>query len=240
MLERRVSARTAALDAANRELEAFSYTVSHDLRSPLRQMTALAGLLRQELSGAAPPSSRELVDRILDSAAHMNELIEAMLELAHTAHAPLDLVDVNLNESLDRALAAVATDTAGRAIEWKRRPLPHALGDAVLVGQVLINLLSNAVKYTRGRSPAIIEIGQRSGRTEEVVIFVRDNGAGFDMRRAGDLFGEFRRMHDPAAFEGTGIGLATAHRIVTRHGGNIWADAAVDKGATFYFSLRRP
>jgi light-regulated signal transduction histidine kinase (bacteriophytochrome) len=200
-------------------------------------MTVLAGLLRQELSGAAPPSSCELVDRILDSAARMNELIEAMLELAHTAHAPLDLADVNLNEALDRALAAVAIE--GRAIEWKRHRLPHALGDAVLLGQVLINLLSNAVKYTRGRTPAIIEIGQRSGRTEEVVIFVRDNGAGFDMRRAGDLFGEFRRMHDPAAFEGTGIGLATAHRIVTRHGGNIWADAAVDKGATFYFSLRR-
>ena len=238
-LESRVTQRTAALDATNRELEAFSFTVSHDLRAPLRQMSVLAGLMKEELiAGTATDMVASIADRILVSTANMDALIGAMLEFARTARAQLNLVDTDLEVVLEEALAKVQPDAGRRDISWRRTRLPHALGDALLLGQVFVNLLSNAIKYSRGRAPAIIEVGPRDGRTGEIVIFVRDNGAGFDMHRAGDLFGVFKRLHDSSKFEGTGVGLATAHRIVTRHGGAIWADAAVDEGATFYFSLR--
>jgi light-regulated signal transduction histidine kinase (bacteriophytochrome) len=146
---------------------------------------------------------------------------------------------MDLEPVLAEALEAVAPDVTGRNIEWHRGSLPRVHGDAGLLRQVLVNLLSNAIKYTRTRPAARIEIGHREGRAEEAVIFVRDNGVGFDSRRAGELFGVFKRLHSAKEFEGTGVGLAHAHRIIARHGGSMWAEAAVDRGATFYFGLRR-
>jgi signal transduction histidine kinase len=238
-LETRVTQRTAALDAANRELEAFSFSVSHDLRAPLRHIAGFAELLASEVGQQTSADARALCGRIIDSTQHMHRLIEALLELARMGRTPLQLADIDLEKVLDEALEAVAPETATRNMEWRRSRLPHVLGDGVLLRQVLINLLSNAIKYTRTRNPAIIEIGQRSGRADEVVVFVKDNGVGFDLRRAGELFGVFKRLHGAEAFEGIGIGLANVHRIITRHGGSIWADAAVERGATFFFSLRR-
>ena len=237
-LETRVAQRTAALDAANRELEAFSFSVSHDLRAPLRHMIGFADLLMAGESARMSDDGRMLCKRILTSASRMNLLIEALLEFARVGRVPLQLVELDLEAVLDEALEAVAPETRGRNIEWRRTRLPQVRGDRVLLRQVLVNLLSNAIKYSRTRSPAIIEIGQRSGRADEVVIYVKDNGVGFDLRQAGEIFGVFKRLHTAESFEGTGIGLANAQRIISRHGGTIWADAAVECGASFFFSLR--
>lgn len=238
-LETRVAQRTAALDAANRELEAFSYSVSHDLRAPLRHITGFAELLLADSSRDVSEDGRHVAGRILAASQQMNRLIEALLEFARVGRTPLQLQEVDLEALLESALEELEIDIRGRNIEWRRNGLPRVRGDATLLRQVLANLLSNAIKYTRTRQPAIIEIGQRPGRAAEVVIFVKDNGVGFDVRRAGELFGVFKRLHAADVFEGTGIGLANAHRIITRHGGSIWAEAALDRGATFYFSLQR-
>jgi hypothetical protein len=239
-LETRVAQRTAALDAANKELEAFSFSVSHDLRAPLRHITGFAKLLETSAGPQLNGESRMLLGHITDATERMNQLIEALIEFARTSRADLACVAVDLEKLLDEALASVHADTKGRSIQWQRSLLPTARGDATLLRQVFVNLLSNAIKYTRTRDPAVIEIGARSGRADEVVIFVRDNGVGFDVRHADGLFGVFRRFHHADEFEGTGIGLANAHRIVTRHGGAIWAEAAINRGATFFFSLPGP
>jgi signal transduction histidine kinase len=238
-LEQRVAQRTAGLDAVNKELEAFSFSVSHDLRAPLRHIAGFADLLEQNAGATLDAENRGFLTHILGATKQMNGLIDALLDLARTSRTELNLVEVDLETVLDEALAAVHADTRGRNIQWQRSRLPLVRADAVLVRQVLINLLSNAIKYSRGRDPAIIEIGTRRGRAEEAVIFVRDNGVGFDVRQASELFGAFRRLHRADEFEGIGIGLANAHRIVTRHGGSIWAEAAVGAGATFLFSLTR-
>lgn len=237
-LETRVTQRTAALDAANRELEAFSFSVSHDLRAPLRHISGYAELIQAADLLQSPAEAQEIATRIVVAARYMNRLIEALLELAHIGRTPLELRPLELDQVLDEALEGVAPDTTGRRIEWRRGPLPRVLGDVPLLRQVLVNLLSNAIKYTRTREQAVIEIGHRPGRVAEVVVFVKDNGVGFDVGRAGELFGVFKRLHTAEGFEGTGIGLANAHRIISRHGGSIWADASVDNGATFFFSLR--
>jgi signal transduction histidine kinase len=236
-LELRVVQRTASLQAANKELEAFSFSVSHDLRAPLRHITGFAELLEQHAGGALDADCRGFLAHILESAKRMDRLIDALLELARTTRADLNLVAVDMELVLDEALAAVHADTRGRNIQWQRTRLPTVRADPTLIRQVLVNLLSNAIKYTRTRDPAVIEIGTRRGRAEEAVIFVRDNGVGFDVRQATELFGAFRRLHRADEYEGIGVGLANAHRIVTRHGGAIWAEAAVGAGATFFFSV---
>jgi signal transduction histidine kinase len=238
-LETRVIQRTSSLDAANRELEAFSYSVSHDLRTPLRHIAAFAQMLEQSSMDRLDENGRNCLRQITTSAAQMDKLIHELLEFARCARSALTLVPLELEPVLDEALAAIAPDAAGRNIEWHRTVLPRVHGDAGLLRQVLVNLLSNAIKYTRTRPAARIEIGHREGRADEAVIFVRDNGVGFDSRRAGELFGVFKRLHSAKEFEGTGVGLAHAHRIISRHGGSMWAEAAVDRGATFYFGLRR-
>jgi hypothetical protein len=169
----------------------------------------------------------------------MNALIDALLELARTSRVEIEFVQADLEKLLDEAIAAVQIDARGRNIQWQRSRLPLVRGDPTLLRQVFVNLLSNALKYTRTRDTAVIELGTRRGRADEVVIFVRDNGVGFDVRRSGELFGAFRRLHSSEQFEGTGVGLANAHRIIARHGGSIWADAEVGRGATFFFSLPR-
>ena len=239
LLESRVEQRTAALDAANRELEAFSFTVSHDLRAPLRRISGFAQLLNESAAATLDEGNLELLTHIIDGAKQMSQMIEALLEFARTSRSEMHFGEVDLDVLVDKAISDLHSDSAGRTIQWQRSALPKVRGDAILLHQVVINLLSNAVKYTRNRDPAVIEIGTREGRNNEVVVFVRDNGVGFDLRYAGKLFGVFQRMHRADEFEGTGIGLANAQRIVTRHGGAIWVDAAVGSGATFQFSLPR-
>jgi len=230
-LESRVTERTAQLEAANRELEAFSYAVSHDLRAPLRAITGFSRMLVEDHAAALGDGQR-LVDRICAATGRMTALIDDLLAFARAASSALD------RRSFD--LAHQAREIAGelREVEPERRVdlvIPDALpaeGDPRLVRVVLENLLRNAWKFTARRDDARIEIGLRDG-----AFFVRDNGAGFDPARAGQLFTPFYRMHTTSEFEGTGIGLATAQRIVHRHGGRIWADAAPDQGATFSFTL---
>jgi len=245
-LETRVQQRTAALDAANKELQAanqeldaFSHSVAHDLRTPLLHISGFAELLVQTAQKQLDAESRDYVSRILLATKRMDELIGALLEFAHLGRTELRMTEVDLDVVLDEALEAVQADMQGRNIQWERTRLPQAQGDPALLRQVLINLISNAVKYTRTREPAVIEMGCRKGRADEIVVFVRDNGVGFDMRHASQLFGLFRRLHRADEFEGTGVGLANAHRIIGRHGGRIWAEAAVGHGATFCFSLLR-
>jgi signal transduction histidine kinase len=239
-LDRRVQERTAALDAANNELEAFSYSVSHDLRAPLRHIDGFAALLAETSAQLLDEEGRRVLQKIRDAAARMHRLIEDLLELSRAGRAELRRAEVDLENLLDEAIHSLQPDLAGRQIEWRRTRLPTALADAGLMRQVFINLLSNALKYSRRRPLALIEIGWREEGAGEIVIYVRDNGVGFDMQHAAHLFGVFRRLHASEEFEGTGIGLASVERIVSRHGGRVWAEAVVDGGATFYFTLPRP
>jgi len=236
-LEMRVEQRTAALDAANKELESFSYSVAHDLRAPLRHISGFADMVREIAGNQLNEECRGFIDKIMGAAKRMDQLIMDLLAFARTARTELAVCETDLESVLDEALQAVHNEIRGRDIQWKREPLPKVRGDPALLRQVFINLISNAIKYTRPRPLAVIEIGYRPGRAHEIVLFVRDNGVGFDMRFAGNLFGVFQRLHGASEFEGTGIGLANVQRIVARHGGRVWAESAVDRGATFYFTL---
>jgi signal transduction histidine kinase len=239
LLETRVAQRTAELDAANKELEAFSFSVSHELQSPLRTIDGLAKKMRGPDSSRQSAGNLTGLDQIIDAAAHMTQLIDALLAFARTSRTEMHFCEVDLDSLVDRAIAALQVETAQRTIDWRRNALPKVHGDPILLYQVLVNLLSNAVKYTRTRAHAVIEVGARDGSHNEAIIFVRDNGVGFDQRYAGKLFGVFQRLHRTDEFEGTGIGLANAQRIITRHGGSIWADATLGGGACFHFSLTR-
>lgn len=235
-LELRVAQRTAALDAANKELESFSYSVAHDLRAPLLHVSGFAELLRETVEPLQLPEAQGHLARILDATRHMNQLIEDLLAFALTAGSELATTDVDPDPMLDAVLEVLQSEISDRNVTWKRKPLPRVRADATLLRQIFANLLTNALKYTRTRPVAVIEIGSEV-RQDEAVLYVRDNGIGFDMQHAHSLFGVFKRLHSLKEYEGTGIGLATVHRIITRHGGRVWAEAAVDKGATFYFTL---
>jgi light-regulated signal transduction histidine kinase (bacteriophytochrome) len=239
LLETRVAQRTAALDAANKELEAFAFSVSHDLQAPLRRINGFAHLLKDSASSPMDSDDRKTLAHVIDASAQMSQLIEALLAFARTSRIEMHFVEVDLDILADKVIAELHNDCMGRVVEWRRAPLPKVRGDATLLHQVLVNLLSNALKYTRTRDKAVIEIGARDGHDNEAVIFVTDNGVGFDMRYAEKLFGVFQRMHRTDEFEGTGIGLANAQRIVTRHGGSISANASLNNGATFCVSLPR-
>jgi signal transduction histidine kinase len=236
-LEQRVTDRTAALHAANEELEAFSYSVSHDLRAPLRHVTGFASLLEGQLGPALDPKARRYLQTITDAAGRMAALIDNLLEFSRMGRAPVSKRRVDLTDVLREAMTEVAAQLNGRRIIWTLPPLPTVDADPALLRQVFVNLLSNAVKYTGTRAEARIEVGVADGAEGEVVIFVRDNGVGFDMAYAHKLFGVFQRLHRSEEFPGTGIGLANVRRIVQRHGGRAWAESALDAGATFYFSL---
>jgi light-regulated signal transduction histidine kinase (bacteriophytochrome) len=237
-LEARVKQLTAALAAANKELELFSFTVSHDLRAPLRRISGFAQLLEETAFLVLDGDNRTFLRQIIDGAAQMDQLIESLLEFYRTTRTELCLGEVDLETLLDESLVLCHAELENRRIEWRRSALPKVCGDKTLLRLVFVNLLSNAIKYSRTRELASIEIGARQ-EPEQTVVFVRDNGVGFDMRYSEKLFGVFQRMHRADEFEGTGIGLATAQRIVTRHGGLMWADAEAGRGATFSFSLPR-
>jgi signal transduction histidine kinase len=232
-----IQRRQAELADANRELEAFGYSVSHDLRAPLRHISSYVRLLQKDAAGPSL-NARSLEDlQILgDAAMRMGSLIDDLLSLSRLGRATMIEQQVSLKRLVEEARQELAPATAGRAIEWVISPLPEVHGDPNLLRNVLVNLLSNAVKYTRPRNPARIEIGSQR-RGNELVCFVRDNGVGFEMEFVDKLFGVFQRLHAAEDFEGTGIGLASVRRIIQRHGGRTWAEGQVDHGATFYFSL---
>jgi PAS domain S-box-containing protein len=236
-LEQRVSERTAQLESANRELEAFSYSVSHDLSAPLRHIAGFVRLLREDLGDTLAGDPAHCLQQIEDAARRMRRLIDDLLEFSRTARAVMKQTPVPLDALVDDVITELSAHLGVRKVVWQREGLGEVLADPVLLRQVLVNLLDNALKYSRPRDPAVIEIGRQEGPGREPVVFVRDNGVGFDMRYADKLFGVFQRLHLEDDFEGTGIGLANVQRIINRHGGRVWAEGKVNGGATFFFSL---
>ncbi len=268
-LEQRVAERTAQLEAANEELQAFSYSVSHDLRAPLRHVMGFVELLQQDAGPSLSEKNLHHLTTISDSAKRMGTLIDDLLDFARVGRAEMQKTEINLDELILETFADFEAELKNRSIVLEIHPLPSVLGDRALLRMVLVNLISNAVKFTGACAKAKIEIGCLTEKQkaeikktetsqapagvpsllsafpisalppEEAVIFVRDNGAGFDPQYAGKLFGVFQRLHSQDDFEGTGIGLANVQRIIHRHGGRVWAEGVVDGGATFYFSLPR-
>jgi PAS domain S-box-containing protein len=228
--------RTAELAASNGELEAFSYTVSHDLRAPLRHITSFVALLDEEAQTSLNEQCRHYMQNISEAAQRMGHLIDDLLTFSRIGRAAMTVRPVSLRRLVDEARTELASETDGRAIDWQIGSLPEVSGDPALLRSVMVNLLSNAIKYTRQCDAARIEVGCRE-EAGEVICFVRDNGAGFDMKFADKLFGVFQRLHRAEDFDGTGIGLASVRRAVHRHGGRTWAEGELARGATFYFSL---
>ncbi len=235
-LERRVQQRTAELQDANRQLESFSYSVSHDLRAPARHVLGFAELLNKRVAESSDPTAQRLARVITDSARRMAQLIDDLLTFSRTSRQELRRGPVDMNNLVAEAVRVLTPEFTGRQIEWSVSPLPNVEGDSSLLAQVWVNLLSNAVKYTRRRDVAQITVGGRRD-ADESVFWVSDNGTGFDMQYVGKLFGVFQRLHREEEFEGTGIGLANVARIVQRHGGRVWAEAEPNVGATFSFSI---
>ncbi len=235
-LERRVQARTAELENANRELEAFSYSVSHDLRAPLRHVDGFADMLRRHAEAGLDEKGRRYLATISESAKSMGTLIDDLLSFSRMGRSEMQHGTVSLESLVAEVRKTVCADVASREIEWEVAPLPDVHGDAAMLRIVVTNLLSNAVKYSRGRTPARIRVGTTE-QGDETVLFVQDNGAGFDMAYQHKLFGVFQRLHSADDFEGTGIGLANVRRIVQRHGGRVWAEGKLGEGATFYVAL---
>jgi len=236
-LEQRVIERTKQLEAANFELEAFSNSVSHDLRAPLRQTIGFVKLLLDEATPVLSEKSLRLLSLVSDSAKRMGNLIDSLLAFSRMGKTEMQKSEIHLESLIRETLNEFQTEISERNIVVTIHPLPALYADRALMRPVLTNLLSNAVKFTSGRTRSRIEIGSIPGNADETVIFIRDNGAGFDPTYSGKLFGVFQRLHSEAEFEGTGIGLANVKRIIHRHGGRVWAEGAVDHGATFYFSL---
>jgi len=235
-LERRVAERTVQLVAANQELDAFSYSVSHDLRTPLRHISGFTDVLVAEHSSQLGPEAQELLKFIQDGSQKMNLMIGDLLNLARLDRLEVVSKMTPLNSLVEDVLKDLKSEIDGRKIDWHIGSLPTVNCDPGLLQQAFTNLLSNAVKYTRRREHAVIEVDQMT-IDGEAVFYVRDNGAGFDSKYAGKLFGAFQRFHTAEEFEGTGVGLATVQRIIRKHGGRIWAEAECGKGATFYFTL---
>ena len=238
-LNRDLQQRAGLLEAANEELETFSYSVSHDLRAPLRHILGYATMLHEEANPALGEKSQQHLTRIKQSATKMSTLIDELLHFSRFSHVELNRESVDLNAIVDSVIRDHNAEVQGRNVVWKHTQLPGAWGDVALLRQVVVNLISNALKYSRLSNPAEIEISVLENDSGETVFFVRDNGVGFDSQHADKLFGVFQRLHKESEFEGTGVGLASVRRIVARHGGKTWADGEVGRGATFYFSLPR-
>jgi PAS domain S-box-containing protein len=235
-LEQRVQKRTQQLELANKELEAFSYSVSHDLRAPLRHINGFVEILRSSAGQTLDQESRGYLETIADSARQMGQLIDDLLAFSRMGRAELRFAPVKLDSIVAESLRELQQETAGREIHWNIQPLPEVQGDSSMLRQVFINLLSNALKYTRTRKVTDIEV-THTETPEEHIISVADNGVGFDNAYAHKLFGVFQRLHPAHEFEGTGIGLAIVRRVIARHGGRVWAEGIVDKGATFSVAL---
>jgi len=236
-MEAKVRERTAELRLANSELEAFTYSASHDLRAPLRRIDGFSSLLEEDFAGQLPAEGKEHLGRIRAGCRQMAQVIDSLLKLSRVMRQELDCREVDLSALAGEIMAGLRDTEPLRKVEFRAEPGLKAEGDKVLLGEVMENLLNNAWKFTGRTAAAVIEFGSLP-RDGETVYFVRDNGKGFDMKYAGKLFQPFQRLHSPADFQGTGIGLTTVQRIIERHGGRIWAESAEDKGAAFYFTLR--
>ena len=236
-LNQELARRAAELEATNKDLESFVYSASHDLRAPLRHVVGYSELLQKQESSSLDDKSRRYIRTILESAKRMGNLIDDLLAFSRIGRAENKKMTVDLQQLVKEVIAELGQETKGRDIAWKLGALPVCYGDRSMLRLVVVNLVSNAVKFTRMRRPAEIEIGCVESNRNEVEVFVRDNGAGFDMQYVNKLFGVFQRLHLAEQFEGTGIGLATVQRIIHRHGGKVRAEGAVDQGAIFYFSL---
>ena len=232
--------RNADLVAANEELEAFSYTVSHDLRAPVRHVSGYAEILREHTKATLDQTGKRYVDLIQESAGRLGELIDRFLAFARMGRADLHVGPVDTNDLVRQVCKDFQRETEGRKIDWQIQDLPAVHADPEMMRQVWFNLISNATKYTRPRDPARIEIGCDASHPGEYLFFVRDNGVGFNMQYAKKLFGVFQRLHRESEFEGTGIGLANVRRIISRHGGQTMAEGTVDGGATVFFTLKKP
>ena len=251
-LERRVAERTAELNVArreleerarqleaiNKELESFSYSVSHDLRAPLRHIHGYAEMLAGDAQSRLSEEGKRCLQVISEAGTEMAQLIDDLLAFSRMGRAEMHEAEVDLDELVQGAIRGLEVETRGRDIRWSIGRLPRVRGDPSMLKQVYANLLGNAVKYTRPRNPALIEVGCANAEDDRAVLFVKDNGVGFDMQYAGKLFGVFQRLHGADEFEGTGVGLASVRRIIGRHGGRVWAEAATGEGASFYFTLK--
>ena len=232
-----LEAKVEQVSEINRELESFSYSVSHDLRAPLRHIAGFSDKLGSHLADLADDSSRHYLDVIGGAARRMSALIEDLLEYSRLGRDAFRTEAVDMDELVEELLKMLESSHEGRSIEWKIAKLPIVVGDEAMLRRVWQNLISNAIKYSAKREHAVIEIGLGDSDRSETVFYVKDNGVGFDMAYSGKLFGVFQRLHKPSEFAGTGIGLANVRRIINRHGGRTWAEAEPNKGATLYFSL---
>jgi PAS domain S-box-containing protein len=239
-LNQQLGNRTTELEAINKELEAFAYSISHDLRAPLRHIVGYTELLQKNASSLLDEKGRRYMATILESAKRMGTLIDDLLAFSRISRAETRETMVSLEQLVKEVQSELWHETEGRNIIWKVGPLPDLYGDRSMLKLALVNLISNAVKFTRTRPQAEIEIGCNDGQKDGMVVFIRDNGVGFDMKYVNKLFGVFQRLHRTEEFEGTGIGLATVQRIIHRHGGKVWAEGLVGAGASFYLSLPKP
>jgi two-component system, sensor histidine kinase and response regulator len=224
------------LEAANKQLEAFSCSVSHDLRAPLHTISGFCDLYMTEFADGIPEEGRRLLTQVVEGATRMDQLIEDLLRFCRTGRQPVSKCPVQLDRIAQRVAAQLQVSAPGRAVELRIAEIPECAADPSLIEQVFVNLLSNAFKFTRDRDPAVIEVGcfEQAG---ERIVFVRDNGAGFDMKYAEKLFGVFQRLHSASEFEGTGVGLSIVQLIISRHEGRIWAESKPGEGAAFFFTL---
>jgi light-regulated signal transduction histidine kinase (bacteriophytochrome) len=228
------------LQSVNKELEAFAYSVSHDLRAPLRHIAGFTEVLRKHSDPVLDDKSRHQIGLILDAANRMDSLVDDLLAFSRISRTDTEKRTIDLEQLVKGVVGEIAPDTQGRNIAWHIGTLPVCYGDPSMLRLVFANLISNAVKFTQSRPRAKIEIDSSNQTVDEVVVFVQDNGVGFDMKYKDKLFGVFQRLHSQEAFEGTGIGLATVQRIIHRHGGRVWAEGSVNEGATFYVALPKP
>jgi light-regulated signal transduction histidine kinase (bacteriophytochrome) len=235
-LEQRVLQRTAQLEVANKELEAFSYSVSHDLRAPLRAIDGFSRILLEDYGDKYDAEGKRLLNIIRSNTQKMGELIDDLLALSRLGRKEIDVSDIDMDSLVKSLFDELGLDTDKREVEFNIKPLPPACGDMGMIRQVFANLLLNAIKFTKPRETSVIEVGGYNEDSKNIY-YVKDNGVGFDMRYKDKLFGVFQRLHNGDEFEGTGIGLAIVQRIMNRHDGQIWAEGKVNEGATFYFAL---
>jgi light-regulated signal transduction histidine kinase (bacteriophytochrome) len=237
VLENRVSERTVQLRDANQQLEAFSYSVAHDLKAPLRAISGFSTMLAEDYGPKLDGDALRYLCSITEKVGTMGQLINDLLEFSRQGFKEMELFDIDMSEVVTSILAELRSTTPGRQLEWRVQPLPPVRGDLAMIRQVWVNLLSNAIKFSGTTGKAWVEVGCSDAGERQNTYYVRDNGAGFDMKYVDKLFGIFQRLHSGKDFEGTGVGLSIVQRVVQRHGGRVWAEGKVNEGATFHFTL---